>query len=278
MKKTVYFSILIFSFIAWFSWRPDFHASEKIIAQNNETSNYEKKENISQSQVFVLQDPKCTITALYSIDSKDNVKEFDEAQADDIDIYKNVSTSLNNRGTSITANINLFKIASSCPSIPDGNCPIPTDVKIFKVHPIELLEKAAELGSSEAKLMYAVNASSAAAQVRNTGLDGAEKSAREIMVRAEEFGIAAAQSGSSNAYRFMSHSYERGIFGPRNMEKAYAFSLPLKIIGTQEDKVRIEQLKKKLTESQNLTAERFSFGCAASERKEEIVNPFGKIN
>ena len=184
--------------------------------------------------------------------------------------------------TNADANIALFVVASSCPAKSESTPPSKSKnwclgsdkVRSLHFHPIKLLQRAAELGSEEAKLMYAVNAPQAAAYLRKIDDDQARTSAKEVLLNGERLGIEAARHGNPDAYRYMSRAYEIGSFGPPDLEAAYAFALPLKAIGDSTVGQRLMDLERRLPARFQDSARRTAFGC---QPKSDVViqkNPF----
>lgn len=189
--------------------------------------------------------------------------------------------------TDAGANIALYQLASSCafassrdagpPSReqPAFLCPSLGLQGIVRIHPIELLQRAAELGSTEAKVMYAQAAPEVAAQF--TAMAGASQKAygSDLLLLAERFGVEAARSGHPEAMRYMSVSYETGRFGGRDLQRAYRYALRLQASGDADDRRRMAELERRLSTKERLAAQLAQSapsGCDASPGF--LNNPF----
>ena len=156
------------------------------------------------------------------------------------------------------------RVISGCPKIN------------FKMqeHPMKLLERAAQLGSVDAKLKYALNSKLYAARFRKTGTQAGIDTATKMLARAELFGTEAAKAGNPEAYRYMSNAYEHGYFGKRDTERALTFALPLKPLGIAADMQKIEELSLKLTASEKESALKTAFGCGIVHEPDSNKSPF----
>jgi hypothetical protein len=144
----------------------------------------------------------------------------------------------------------------------------------MKGHPIQLLERAAKLGSVEAKLAFAMNARLYRDFFVTSEGGVIKDNSKDIISQAEKYGAEAAQAGHPDAYRYMSQAYENGTFGVRNKERALAFILPLQETGLPTDKERIKHLSSKLTEKERKLANAIAFGCQDDSRDSFHLNPF----
>ncbi|CAN7146152.1 hypothetical protein [Duganella sp. LjRoot269] len=217
---------------------------------------------------------ECKAPSFYGSDVSYSTPSSDSSASDIVNSYKNIDAILSKKEKDPISNIILFKLISYCPSSNADECPTINPKSLYKDTPIELLEKAAELGSVEAKLMYALNAPLAEFRIRKSRPEDGELLARKITLTAERLGNEAARSGNLDAIRYMSHSYENGQFGFRDIERAYSVALPL-LNSSVEDIAYVDALQRKLNPLQRNAAVRFAFGC-----KEEIgrktVSPFSK--
>lgn len=141
-------------------------------------------------------------------------------------------------------------------------------------HPIEFLKRAAELGSVEAKLSYALNARLYARFYRSDTANGTGDTVKDVIERAERYGAEAAQAGHPDAYRYMSGAYENGLFGQRDLTRALAFSLPLMKLGDESDKQHVANLTLRATKNERDSAEAYAFGCNNRLSGSALVSPF----
>ena len=167
------------------------------------------------------------------------------------------------------ANIAIYKMTSSCftsdlkhrRKIIGDICPTTASVIPIRFTNLELLQKAAELGSEQAKLMYALNAPITSDYMKGDTSQEGRKYSQEILARAQEFGDSAARAGIPDALRYMSRVHELGLFGVKDIQRAYVYSLPLKILGTKEDIAQIENIGARLNSDMKKGAEIKAFGC-----------------
>ena len=180
--------------------------------------------------------------------------------------------------------IALFNFVSSCypgairpdvGPIPNKECPKFNVNSYVKLHPIEILGSSAEQGNIDAKLLYMINAPLASAQLRQMNTAVGDEMARNIIARAQRYGDDAARAGSRDAMMYMSHAYEVGQFGTRDMEKAYLYALPLGFSEKKPDNQRISDLASKLTSSQRNKLKQESIGCDDVHDSDTLKNPFG---
>ncbi|MDO8033565.1 hypothetical protein O3297_09065 [Janthinobacterium sp. SUN128] len=190
----------------------------------------------------------------------------------------------NARAGEAVSSIALFRIVATCYSIKNNqkinsstqDC---ADVDLDLVSDrFGILERAANKGSLEAKLIYAMNASSLSKFYSRLATNEAVIYADGILKKSEIFGREAAEGGFVEAYLFMSRAYSNGLFGVRDPQLAYAFALPM-ANGEIDDVERryITSLGSKLSLSEKEGAEKIAFGC--KEEKEPMIfqNPF-KMN
>lgn len=198
--------------------------------------------------------------------------------------YSDPASVIDDLAKSPESSIALFQLVSSCfpgilkansPGIQLEGCPAIDIKKIITLHPIEILEKSAEQGSVDAKILYMINAQGAAAQLRRLGTVAGDELAREITLRSQRYGEEAARAGSEDALRYMSSAYEQGRFGIRSMQMAYTFALPLIIGGTSSDVQHASDLGARLTEPQRKEAQTAALGCSQPPKAGILNNPFG---
>ncbi|QBE63334.1 hypothetical protein [Pseudoduganella lutea] len=183
------------------------------------------------------------------------------------------------------ANIALYRMFSSCGKPPTnvgghwqsggGGCPTIESANIFRLHPIELLSKAAAQGSTEAKTMFALNAPVVAFQLSKDDSPDKQEFAKRLLSEARKLGAEAAYEGDADAYRVMSESFTKGWFGTKNIELAYSYSLPLEVLGNANDKEQIARLGGLLTTTQQDIASKATYGCSNSVPPGILSNPFG---
>lgn len=178
----------------------------------------------------------------------------------------------------------LFRLISACfpasnnlgsIALKNNGCPSIDMRSIVKFHPIEILEKQAEQGSVDAKFQYALSAPLAAMQLKNLGTAGSYEFALHISDLGKRYAEEAAKAGSADAMRYVSRAYSTGKFGPRDMQSAYMYALPLGVVGTSEDSKLISELGTKLTNEQRSVAQISSLGCGSARNVGSLKNPFG---
>jgi hypothetical protein len=239
---------------------------EKFAKEKLSSANSEKKNG----------DNDCDSTPLYSAEKVAKGIEANRSKVDYIsNAYVDIRTKVQNLEHDSAANMSIFTLISLCQGNGQQACGGINASAFYKDDPIELLEKASELGSNDAKLMYALNAPLAALQIRKRDHIKGEIRAAEIMSKAEKFGIEAAQSGQPDAFRYMSQSYQNGRFGQKDNGQALAFILPLSHNGSQEDKERIQELSKTLSPERISKAQHLAFGCIGTSDARIFSNPFG---
>jgi hypothetical protein len=198
--------------------------------------------------------------------------------------YSDIASILSESRTDPRAAVALFELASSCypgpiesrklsREIPVG-CPELDIRQLVRKHPIEILKRAVELGSEQAKFRFALNAPAVAEQFRQIGRPEDVGFIASLRADAELYGTEVARAGNPDALRYMSRAYETAEFVERDLEKAYSFALPLQFIGSVDDKKRISSLKGKLNQTQQLSAQQQAFGCSPSSDSSTYRNPF----
>lgn len=184
--------------------------------------------------------------------------------------------------TNPEAYIALFSLAAAC--FPELMHPgkskrriiegCPNVQMAFDGHPLELLQLAADAGSVEGKLRYALNARLYASYYRSGNTLGNGQSVNDILQRAERFGDESARAGYPDAYRYMSDAYQNGLFGRPNITQALAFAFPLSMVGDESDKQRIENLLRKVTKAEMESARQNAFGCEKIPYPSSVISPF----
>jgi hypothetical protein len=183
------------------------------------------------------------------------------------------------------AGLALYMMWSYCASVPNRDagptastppltCPAVNMETMVNSHPIELLQRAARLGSLEAKVRFIAEAPDVADEFGNLGTPEGAAFARDLLQNAERFGIDAARSGSLDAMRFMSVAYESGRFGSADRLRAYAFGLPLQSSGTPADAKRLAALEAQLSDSNRRLARLQAFGCQQELDGRKTTSPF----
>jgi hypothetical protein len=183
------------------------------------------------------------------------------------------------------AGLALYKMWSYCASVPNRDagptaspppvtCPVVAMETMVRNHPIELLQRAASLGSIAAKIMFIADAPDVADEFRKSGAPEDAAFARELLKNSERFGSDAARSGSRDAMRLMSAAYESGRFGSTDIVRAYAFGLPLQSSGTPADARRLAALEARLSDGNRRLATLLAFGCEQALDSRTAASPF----
>ena len=143
-------------------------------------------------------------------------------------------------------------------------------------NPLALLDNAAKAGSSEAKLMYAMNVQSMLKIMKFNGAILSKNEEQAFIKIAEAYGNSAAIDGIEEAYWFMASAYFGGVFGDRDYTKAYAFTLPqMRIKQDGDAQERLDLLYRELTMPQIRQAQMLAFGCQIQSNKPGAqLNPF----
>ena len=189
------------------------------------------------------------------------------------------------------SSIALFNAASECVSkrrvgagtVAAPNERVATSESICTSLPSEIIEhrliillKAAEKGSADAQLVYALNAIEIARKSRRINTAESLIYADTIVRNSERFGRAASEAGLVEAYEFMSRSYLIGSFGIRDTLQAYAYALPLGRIRSDTASLKqIQYLGSQLTAEQRAAAGKIAFGCESASPQNVLANPFG---
>jgi hypothetical protein len=226
-----------------------------------------------------------TLTPLYSTEGRVASAKTSIASSEEslTAAFSDIGTVVEKSSTDPTAAIALFNLASACYSGPLENkqprekregCPDLDISRLVQKHPIEILKRAINLGAVEAKFMYALNAPAVAEQLRQIGRPEDAAFVAQLRADAELYGTESARAGNPDAYRYMSHAYEAAEFVARDIEKAYSFALPLQYIGSIDDKKRIDDLGRKLDETQRRAARQRAFGCGTVLDPSVLRNPF----
>jgi hypothetical protein len=145
-----------------------------------------------------------------------------------------------------------------------------------KRDPLALLEKTAQAGSPEARVLFALYAPSFAKMYLHIGGPGAGINYARMIAKAEIFGIRAAQDGYLEAQEFMANSYADVTFGANRIEDAYAFALALdQDSPTIDSKIRREYLQGMLPPSTTEKISLASPNCARPTIKDSFfASPF----
>lgn len=281
IKKYFGISVLFFAsfYIFYYTFEksdtlknPIYYPRKEIIPKQNSTTTVESPSRTSQT---------CEVKS--PIFTGAMPLQFDPSLVDGAlsQAYLDINSVIRNSSHDPIANIALFRLAASCFTNDLKNrqksgsaCPANAGVLPINTTPLELLQRAAELGSEQAKLMYALNAPMAAEFFRAQHSQQGTQQAQEILAQAETFGDSAARAGIPDALRYMSRVYESGMFGPRDIERAYIYALPLKNVGSKEDLSVIENLGSRLNEKLRKGAEAKAFGCSRYTEINILANPF----
>lgn len=198
--------------------------------------------------------------------------------------YSNPKQVIEEASKSPASALALFRLISACfpnfdnsdaPQKNNNGCPVLEIGKIIKFHPIEILERQAELGSIDAKIQFAMSAPLAARQLKKIGNVESYDFSIHILDLGKRYAEDAAKAGSEDAMRYVSRAYATGMFGVRNIQQAYIYALPLSFSGAENDLKLISDLGSKLTNEQRRAAQILSLGCESTRDKESLRSPFG---
>lgn len=120
-------------------------------------------------------------------------------------------------------------------------------------NPISILTRAADGGSTAAKILVMKNAPTVASVMAMAG-DASAQEISELRVIAENHGLDAARSGSESALAWLAHSYLVGSFGQKDAASAYAIMQGTMRSGSVEHRERLEFLHSQLLASELDTA------------------------
>lgn len=231
---------------------------------------------------------KCSMDESKKLIPDTNLKSISEINlsVDDLLAKNNSNISVIEEGAQrgeVISSIALFRVIGACYSIKTNqkikssmeDC---ADVKTDLVADrFGILERAANSGSLEAKLIYAMNASAMSRYYSELATNETVAYGDAILKKSEIFGRQAAEGGVKEAYLFMSRAYANGSFGVRNPKLAYAFALPLGGGESGANSQYINSLGSRLTTLEREDAEKIAFGCKGEKEFIKFQNPF-KMN
>lgn len=167
----------------------------------------------------------------------------------------------------------LGKMVSEKIPVQHQNCPsLPSDVVR---NPLKLLEDAANMGSTEAMLFYAMNSRSFSQFYTRKNTNESVQLSRIVLKQAEIYGEQAARDGLLEAYGFMFGAYMTGQFGTRDLTLAYSYGLPL--AANKNNPAISGQLSKigmTLSPLEKTKAEQFTYGCTVNKEANSLNSPF----
>lgn len=280
--------LVVFLFIyLWWSFNPVESEYTQAEGSGSVVQHPLSKGSLSKSidKTIHSQPEKChTLNPLYDPNSFEGADESAGVESKTELAYLNPSMLFRIVESDPHAGIALFRMLSAClldakaekdfTNLTLEGCPQYDFSREIRVHPIELLERSSKLGSNEAKLMYALNAPLVARNLRDRGDKRSDEAAERILRVGEKLGIEAARAGNGDAYRYMSYASEFGLFGNVNLQLAYSFALPLNILGSNDEKLRIQEMAKRLSQKQRYDAQEMAYGCKGEPSAGILTNPF----
>lgn len=260
----------------------------KRIALNSNEFHIEKREYLKQIKSKAVTAKRCNSS---NLNRTSNLVVNEKYQNDQDLIAKNLSEPkqlvVNFKINDVNSVISAIELLKACPPVSvDTSGVIPWSKVTTEIcsiipnevvnDPLRLLERFALNGSITAQLFYAKNVRYLIEQHQSVIGKKDSQFDIDVLKKSEAFGNAAALSGLEDANIFMAYAYSNGIFGEKNFEKAYSYTLLSRNnLNDAESNERVDFIFKKLTKFQFEKIVNTNQGCETSgEMSEVYLSPF----